>query len=37
MVSAMAAMAAPAGLATLGYDLRAERTPVLARPNVHLQ
>jgi fibronectin-binding autotransporter adhesin len=37
MVSAMAAVAAPPGVATLGHDLRAERTLVLARPNVHLQ
>jgi hypothetical protein len=37
MASAMAALGAPAAVAALGYDLRAERAPVLARPNVHLQ
>ena len=37
MASAMASMAAPAGVATLGCGPRAERTPVLARPNVRLQ
>jgi fibronectin-binding autotransporter adhesin len=37
MAAAMAALTAPAGVAALGYDLRAERGPVLARPNVHLR